>query len=111
MPRLTVIVDAPPDYRPPEGFTKLDEQVPAAAIPSRPQLFPQAMGYGAPAGQPLPYLARLSAITAIVEVLQQLANSPQMQPMSMDVTRHGMGKATVVLEIPQPPVEREPIAL
>lgn len=102
MTHLTVIVD---------GITKLDEEVPAAAIPSRPQLFPQAMGYGAQPGQPLPYLARLSAITALIEVLQQVANSPQMQPMSMEVTRHGMGKATVVLEIPEPPVERGAIAL
>lgn len=102
MTHLKIIVD---------GVTKLDEEVPAAAIPSRPQLFPQAMGYGAAPGQPLPYLARLSAVTAIIEVLQQVANSPQMQPMSMDVTRHGMGKATVVLEIPEPPVERGPIAL
>lgn len=102
MTHLKIIVD---------GVTKLDEEVPAAAIPSRPQLFPQAMGCGATPGQPLPYLARLSAITAIIEVLQQLANAPQMQPMSMEVTRHGMGKATVVLEIPEPPVEREAIAL
>ena len=102
MTHLKIIVD---------GVTKLDEEVPTAAIPSQPRMFPRAMGIGATPGQPLPYLARLSAITAIIEVLQQVANSPQMQPMSMEVTRHGMGKATVVLEIPEPPVERGPIAL
>ena len=83
-----------------DGTTTFDGQVPDVMLPSRPELFPEALR-PAP-GQPPTPLARLTLLTALIEVMRRGLESPMLQPIDVEVLTHGLGKATIAVEMTMP---------
>lgn len=84
MARLVVTVD---------GQTAYEGDVDPIILPSRPELYPDVLR--PQPGQPPTPLARLMMVTALIEVLRRTAESPMLQPVTVDITTHGPGRATI----------------
>lgn len=80
-----------------DGKTTYDGEVPDVVLPSRPELFPEALR-PAP-GQPPTPLARLTLLTALIEVMRRGLESPALQPISVEVTTQGMGQALIAVDM------------
>lgn len=91
MPHLQVAVD---------GVVTFEGDVPDVILPSRPELFPDALR--AQPGVPPTPLARVAMLTALVELLRRTLESPMLQPIEVDVQTHGIGRFTLaaVMELP-----------
>lgn len=90
MPHIQVIVD---------GETRYEGDVPDTGIPSRPELFPRALGQDLPANTPPPPLAKLTMLTGVVEVLRRALTSPMLNAR-VDVQPRGMGCMTIEVDMP-----------
>ena len=88
MSRLVVTVD---------GQTAYEGDVDPIVLPSRPELYPEALR--PQPGQPPAPLARLLMLTALLEVMRRTAESPTLQPCTVDITTHGTGRATIAIEL------------
>lgn len=91
MAHLQVLVD---------GETKYDGEVDDVVLPSRPEMFPEALT--ATAGQTPTPLAKLTILTALIEVMRRALESPMLQPISVEVVTHGMGQATIAVDMTLP---------
>ena len=91
MPHMQVLVD---------GKTTFEGEVDDVVLPSRPELFPQAMRMQ-PGVPPSP-LARIAMLTALVELLRRTLESPMLQPIEVDVQTHGMGRFTMAVAMDLP---------
>lgn len=94
MAHLQVIVD---------GQTKYDGDVDDVILPSRPELFPDALR--ATAGQTPSPLARLTMLTALIEVFRRAMESPMLQPIEVEVVTHGPGRFTMAAEMTLPTLD------
>lgn len=90
MPRLEILVD---------GEKQFDGDVPQALLPSRPELFPKALGQDTPQGTPPPPLAKLTALTGLVEVMRRAFTHP-MLGAHVQVTTRDMGCLTIDIDLP-----------
>lgn len=94
MPQLLIAVD---------GQTRYEGHVPDVVLPSDPAMIPEALR-GEP-GQPPTPLARLTLLTAMIEILRRGLESPMLQPITVDVATAGMGKATITVVMDLPDAE------
>ena len=87
-----------------DGETRYDGEVSDIALPSLPEQFPTALGYpGLAPGQTAPPLAKLTILTALVEVIRRaIGESPLMQPAQVQVQSRGMGRVTVLIDLELP---------
>jgi len=88
MPTLKVLVDDRVTF---EG--EVDEVV----LPSRPELYPQALR--PTPGQPPPPLARITMLTALVDLMRRTMESPMLQPIEVEIQTHGMGRFTMAVQM------------
>lgn len=95
MPHIQVLID---------GETRYEGDVPDTVIPSRPELFPTALGQGLPANTPAPPLAKLTMLTGVIEVLRRALTSPMLNAR-VDVTPRAMGCITITVDMPIPTQE------
>lgn len=98
MPHLLIAVD---------GDTRYEGEIPDIILPADPAMIPEAMR--SQPGQPPTPLARLTMLTAIIEVMRRALESPMFNPIEVEVKTHGAGKATIAIDMTLPgnPVDAE----
>ena len=91
MPHIAITVD---------GQTRYEGDVPDIVLPNDPAMIPAAMR-GEP-GQPPTPLAKLTMMTAVIEILRRALESPMFAPCTVEVRTHGMGKASIAVDMELP---------
>lgn len=82
------------------GERTFDGHVDDVVLPSNPADYPTALR-PQPGQAPTP-LARITMLTALIELLRRTLESPLLQPIDVDVQTHGIGRFTLAaaMELP-----------
>lgn len=80
-----------------DGEVKFSGEVDDVVLPSRPEMYPQALR-ATPGAPPTP-LARITMLTALIDLMRRAFESPLLAPCEVEVLTHGMGKATIAIAL------------
>lgn len=79
-----------------DGQTAYRGHVDPIILPSRPELYPDAIK--PTPGQPAPPLAKVLMLTALIEVMRRTLENP-MLGAQFDIETRGMGKASILIDL------------